>query len=95
MIEMLDPVLNDLREAALQVFAAQRWQAYTLTNVGVYTTQNDDMYYVVETQGTKSKLDWLAKELEVLGWPGVRVIAALPPLPRQRKVKMRNEQPRV
>ena len=54
MLEMLDPALNDLRaKPHSMVFDLQRWRAETLTNVGVYTTQNDDMYYVVETKGHK------------------------------------------
>ena len=85
MLEMLDPALNELRTAALMVFDLQRWRADTLIGVGVYTTQNDDMYYVVETRGTKSKLDALATGLEMLGWPGVRVIAALPEPKRRRR----------
>ena len=83
MIEHLDPELTRLRKDTLLVFASQRWRAETLVDVGVYTTQNDQMYYVVEILGTKSKLDALARGLEGLGWQGIRVIAALDKRGRQ------------
>ena len=82
-LESLDPALMQLLSDAFEVFASHNWRKDTLVNVGVYITKNDDLYYVVETKGTKSKLDALVKGLEAMGWEGIRVIPALDKRGRQ------------